>query len=118
MIWSDKKCHLGMRISCTEYSLDETHLTVKEGVLGKREEQTNLYRIADISVRQSLLDRIFKQGTLIIKSSDPTTPVFAIKNIKNFEDVKKKLNKAIDASRRQNVSTREYVNTEINDIDM
>lgn len=117
MIWNDKKCHLGLRISCTEYSLDETHLTVKEGVLGKREEQTNLYRITDISVRQSLLDRIFKQGTLIIKSSDPTTPVFEVKNIKNFEDVKKKLNKAIDNSRKQNVSTREYVNTEFEDID-
>jgi len=117
MIWSDKKCHLGMRISCTEYSLDDTHLIVREGVLGKREEQTNLYRIVDISVKQSLIDRICKQGTLVIRSSDPSTQEFEIKNIKNFSDVKNKLNKAIDNSRRRNVTTREFVNTEFDDLD-
>ena len=64
LIWRDRKRYLGMPISFTIYGVYEkedvwTKLFVQTGLLNTRVEEVHIYRIDDLSVKQSLFDKIF-----------------------------------------------------------
>lgn len=44
------------------------------GVLSKHIESLEMHRIVDVSLRQNLLQRVLGIGTVVIRSTDPTTP--------------------------------------------
>ena len=85
--WKDRKRVLGMPITFTRYYLvedpDWTKVFVKTGLLFTREEEVNLYRIYDISLTQSLGEKIFGGGTIVLYSKDESTPTLVIRHIKN-----------------------------------
>ena len=85
--WKDRKRVLGMPITFTRYYLvedpDWTKVFVKTGLLFTREEEVNLYRIYDISLTQSLGEKIFGVGTIVLYSKDESTPTLVIRHIKN-----------------------------------
>lgn len=95
-IWSDKKRILGMPISFTTYSLSEDRLFVDTGLIKLQSDEILLYRIRDLSFSQTLGQRIFGVGSVIIQSSDKTSPVLEIKNIKNAYDVKELIHENVE----------------------
>ena len=95
-IWSDKKRILGMPISFTTYSLSQDRLFIDQGFIKLRCEEILLYRVRDLSVSQSLGQRIFGVGSIIIQSSDKTSPVLELRNIKNAYDVKELIHENVE----------------------
>lgn len=95
-IWSDKKHILGMPISFTTYSLSEDRFFVDKGLIKLQCDEILLYRIRDLSVSQTLGQRIFGVGSIIVQSSDKTTPVLEIRNIKNAYDVKELIHENVE----------------------
>lgn len=95
-IWSDKKRILGMPISFTTYSLSQDRLFINQGFIKLRCEEILLYRVRDLSVSQSLGQRIFGVGSVIIQSSDKTSPVLELRNIKNAYDVKELIHENVE----------------------
>lgn len=87
-IWSDKKHILGMPISFTTYSLSEDRLFIDSGFIKQQSEEILLYRVRDLSVSRTLGQRLFGVGSVTIQSSDKTSPILELKNIKNVVDVK------------------------------
>lgn len=82
IIWKDKKRIMGMPISFTRYSLSSDRLYTSVGAVNIKDDEVLLYRVRDISVRRSLWQRIFKLGTVTVNTSDKSTPVVVLKNIK------------------------------------
>ena len=82
-IWKDRKRILGMPLSFTRYKLSEDRLFVSTGFFTVRDEEMLLYRIRDITTQRTLWQRLFGVGTIIIQSSDKTTPTLKILNIRN-----------------------------------
>ena len=82
IIWSDKKRILGMPISFTRYALSEDRLYITVGAINIKYDEILLYRVRDISVRRSLWQRLTKLGTVTVNTSDKSTPVVVLKNIK------------------------------------
>ena len=120
IIWTDKKrIWCGLPWTFTRYSLSPDRLYIKRGIFTIREDEVRLYRIRDISLRQSFLQRIFSLGTVNISSSDSTMGNFQLVNIKGSRDVKEMLSDAVETEReRKRVSMREFVDYgEMNDID-
>ncbi|MBP3879817.1 MAG: PH domain-containing protein [Lachnospiraceae bacterium] len=111
IIWTDKKrLWCGLPWTFTRYSLSADRLFIKRGILTIREDEVRLYRIRDISLRQSFLQRIFGLGTINISSSDSTMGNFQLINIKNSRDVKEMLSDTVEIEReRKRVSMREFV---------
>jgi uncharacterized membrane protein YdbT with pleckstrin-like domain len=110
LIWTDKKRILGMPISFTRYSLTEDRLFVKTGILNTVQEETLLYRVRDLSFKQSLWQRIFGVGTVIVHSSDKTSPHTELKNIKLPFEVKELLHKNVEKMKKENkVRANEFV---------
>ena len=95
-LWSDKKRILGMPISFTTYSLSDDRLFVDKGLVRLQSDEILLYRGRVLSVSQTLGQRIFCVGSIIVQSSDKTSPVLEIRNIKTPFDVKELLHQHVE----------------------
>lgn len=98
-LWQDRKRHLGLPISFTQYSLSEDRLFVTEGFLNIRDDEVLLYRVRDIDTHRSLWQRLFGVGTVTVISSDKTRPTLVMKNIKEPLMVKELVHKQVEKTK-------------------
>ena len=96
-LWKDRKRFLGMPLSFTRYAMSADRLFFSVGFLSVRDEEILLYRVRDISVKRTLWQRIFGVGNVIVSSSDRSTPMFTLKNIKHPMDVKEMIHTQVEA---------------------
>lgn len=90
LLWTDKKnTFFGKPWSFTRYLLFQDRFLVKRGFFTRRQEELRLYRVKDVVLRQTILQRIFHVGTLTIISTDASTARFQLINIKTPEYVAK-----------------------------
>lgn len=111
IVWSDRKrIWCGLPWTFTSYRLSEDRLFIKRGFLNLREDEVRLYRIKDMVLRRSLLQRIFGMGTIEVMSSDSSMSNFALINIKRSGEVKEQLSTLVEEERqRKKVSSREFM---------
>lgn len=109
-LWSDCKrvVFFGLPLSFTKYRLTTNRLFVNTGFLTQREDEVRLYRITDVSLSRTLMQRVFGLSTIYCNSSDKTLGNFDIINIKDGEEVKEILSQSVERERiARRVSTRE-----------
>ncbi|MCI9147702.1 MAG: PH domain-containing protein [Hungatella sp.] len=108
-LWKDKKHHLWFPLSFTTYYIEDERLMIKEGFLSTTLEETLLYRIVDLTFRQSLAGKLFGTGDIILKTKVDSTPEITLKNIKKPMEVRRLLSQAIEESRQtRNVVGKEF----------
>ncbi len=98
-VWTDKKRILGMPISFTRYILTNKKLITRKGFLSVTEDEVELYRVVDKSLKLPLGQRIFGCGTVVINCRDTDTPVKEVLSIKNPRDFMQKLEENVDVQR-------------------
>ncbi len=64
------------------YRLTSKRVVVETGLLGKRLEQVDLYRVNDYTVVRPIGQRVLGTGDLILRTIDRTSPVVAIRGIR------------------------------------
>ena len=119
-LWSDCKrvVFFGLPLSFTKYRLTTNRLFVNTGFLTQREDEVRLYRITDVSLSRTLMQRVFGLSTIHCNSSDKTLGNFDIINIKDGEEVKEILSQSVERERiARRVSTRENIIDESDDDD-
>ncbi|MCI7129205.1 MAG: PH domain-containing protein [Lachnospiraceae bacterium] len=111
IVWRDRKrVWCGLPWTFTKYELSREKLIIKTGFFTQNQDEVRLYRILDLSLKRSLMQRMFGLGTIQCHSVDKTMKNFEIKNIKNSEHVKNQLSDLIEEARRTNrVSSREFM---------
>lgn len=111
IVWQDRKrVWCGLPWTFTKYELSKQKLIIKTGFFTQNQDEVRLYRVLDLSLKRSLLQRIFGLGTINCHSVDKTMKNFEIKNIKNSENVKNQLSDLIEEARKANrVSSREFM---------
>lgn len=95
-LWHDRKRFMGMPLSFTRYRLTEDRFLVVTGLLNTKYEEIVLYRIKDISLRRTLWQKLFGMGTVIVQSSDTTTAVLNVKNIRKSFEFKELLHATVE----------------------
>ena len=93
LLWSDKKRHMGLPLSVTRYYLVRkpgawVKVFTDVGLTYSEIEETNVYRIRDVSFSQSLFGKMFNTGTVTLISSDSSDDTIVLKNIKNPYNVR------------------------------
>lgn len=88
VLWKDRKRWCGMPLSFTRYYLIEKENTwlklfTSIGLLSTVDEEVNVFRIFDISVYQSLFDKLFNVGTITLYVNDESTDKLYIRKVKN-----------------------------------
>lgn len=96
MKWSDRSRILGMPITFTKYSMSDDRIFCEKGLLSVKFEEIQLYRVRDISMKITLGQRIFGVGSILLQSSDKTSPVLELKNIKNPREVKEMIHRQVE----------------------
>lgn len=104
-IWRDRKRYFGLPISFTIYGIYEKKdawqkLFVQTGLLNTNVEELHIYRIDDLTVKQTLFDKIFKVGSIIVYCQDASNDHVVIKCVKEPYKVRAILNDMIEAARK------------------
>jgi membrane protein YdbS with pleckstrin-like domain len=84
------------------YRLTSHRLVIERGILSKTEDRILLVDIDDITVQQGLIDRMLDIGTVVLNTSDNSSPVLIMRGIENPRQV----GDAIDEARRAERSRR------------
>lgn len=71
--WKQLGCH---------YRVTTRRIVIESGVLSKRMEQVDLYRINDYTVERPFLQRLLGTGNILLKSMDKSTPELDLENIR------------------------------------
>jgi uncharacterized membrane protein YdbT with pleckstrin-like domain len=64
------------------YRLTTRRVVVETGILNKRLEQVDLYRVSDYTVLRPVSQRILGTGNLLLRTLDRTSPEVLVSNIK------------------------------------
>ncbi|MHB1454508.1 MAG: PH domain-containing protein [Saccharofermentanales bacterium] len=106
----------GLPFTFTTYSLGNKSLTLRRGLLTSTEDDILLFRIMDVSVRRTLMQKIVGLGTLKVMSTDKTNPELEIKNIKHVKNFKAILSERVEKERlRMRFKTGELMGSDFDD---
>ena len=89
----------GIPWTFTKYTLTPKRIILNEGLLRSTENEILLYRIIDIELSKTLFQKIFKLGTVTVKSKDASHPILEIKNIINARAFRDSLAEAVENER-------------------
>ena len=99
VLWQDRRRYLGLPLSFTIYSFSMNKFYYKKGIFNITSEEILLYRILDITFKQSIWQKIFSVGSVILTTADKTTPLLVIQNIKTPDRVRKALSTLVEQRR-------------------
>jgi len=88
-------------LKSTFYRLTPDRLEYHRGLIGRKVDNIDLFRVADYKMDRSILDRILGIGTIKLFSSDKTDPEFLIYKVKNPQRVFDILSKSTFAADRK-----------------
>jgi uncharacterized membrane protein YdbT with pleckstrin-like domain len=73
---------LWWRSRSRHYRLTTKRVVVETGILNKRLEQVDLYRVSDYTVLRPISQRLLGTGNLVLRTLDHTSPEVPVRNIK------------------------------------
>jgi uncharacterized membrane protein YdbT with pleckstrin-like domain len=85
----------------TEYRLTTQRFFVKRGLIARRLDEVELFRVKDVTVRQSIVQRILGYGDVTVLSTDDSTPMLVMTSIADPMGAKERLRTAYRAARRR-----------------
>ena len=105
ILWKDRKRWCGMPLSFTRYYLVEKpgswlKLFSSIGFFSTAEEEVNVFRIFDISVYQSLSNKIFGTGTITLHVNDESCDKIELTRVKNPHQVRAMIADLVERERR------------------
>lgn len=108
---------LGLPFTFTTYTVTEDMLTIDSGVFTRIENDCYMYKIIDVKLETSLLERMFKLGTIICYTGDTTHPELRIEHIKNAKAIKNFILEVSETARkkRRTLNTLDIGNGDISD---
>lgn len=99
ILWQDRRRYLGLPLSFTIYSFSKNKFYLKTGIFNTKSEEILLYRVLDITYKQSFGQKIFGVGSVVLNTADKTTPILEIKSIKTPDRVRKALSTLVEQRR-------------------
>ena len=81
------------------YEITTERLRITRGILSKRMDEMELYRVKDSSIEQPFFLRIFKLSNLVIRTSDVSTPQITLKAIENARVTRENLRGCVEKMR-------------------
>lgn len=101
IIYKERKRLLffGLPWTFTKYTITPSLVTLDQGLLRTTEDDCYMYKIQDVRLSCTLIERMFKLSTIICYTGDVTNPELRLVHIKNGKEIKNYLIKASEAAR-------------------
>ncbi|HAX09962.1 MAG TPA: hypothetical protein DCX68_07935 [Marinobacter hydrocarbonoclasticus] len=88
-----------LEVKYTKYELTTQRLRTRYGVLNRKTNELELYRVRDYQLEEPFFLRLFSLGNVILRTSDRTSPVVTIRAIENGEELREKLRQYVEECR-------------------
>jgi len=85
----------------TEYKLTTQRFFLKQGLIAKHLEELELFRVKDITVNQGIFQRMLGTGSVIILSTDDSTPRIVMRCIAMPTEIKEIIRNTYRAARKK-----------------
>ncbi len=97
----------GLPWTFTKYTVTPDLITINQGLLNTTEDDCYMYKVQDVTLKTSLVERIFGLSTVVCYTGDVTNPELSMVHIRNAKEIKSYLLKASEAARlkRRTIST-------------
>jgi uncharacterized membrane protein YdbT with pleckstrin-like domain len=83
------------------YSLTPQRLEIEHGILGKRYESIELWRVRDVILEQTLLERVRGVGRITVVSSDPVEPTLVVGPVASAKRLYEQLRDTVAHARKE-----------------
>jgi uncharacterized membrane protein YdbT with pleckstrin-like domain len=90
--WWENKCRV--------YVVTTERIKMSQGVITKRTEELELYRVKDTTVVEPFLSRLFNAGDIHLTTSDVSNPLLTLEAIKNVHTVREELRRSVESYRQ------------------
>lgn len=123
MAYTERKRLLffGLPWTFTKYTVETEVITIDRGFLKTEEDDCYMYKVQDVKLTTSLLERIFGLGTVVCYTGDVTNPKLELMHIKHAKEVKNYILETSEQERRRRrtLSTQNIgVDTELEEDDL
>ena len=97
----------GLPWTFTKYTITPSLLTITQGLLNTTEDDCYMYKIQDVKLNKTLIERIFGLATLTCYTGDVTHHEVKLEHVKNADEIKAYLLKTSEEARirRRTLST-------------
>lgn len=89
----------GLPWTFTKYIITDDMITIDTGFFKVEENDCYMYKVQDVKLTATLLERIFKLGTITCFTGDVTNPQLVFQHIKKSKEIKNYLLKASEEAR-------------------
>ena len=89
----------GLPFTFTKYVVGEDVLTIQTGFFTTKENDCYMYKIQDVKLTSSLLERMFGLGTVVCYTGDITHPDLSLVHVKHPKEIKAYLLKESEMAR-------------------
>lgn len=89
-----------IKVASVSYRVDTLRVEVERGILRKRIDNLELWRVKDIQFRQSLVQRMLSVGDIVLVTSDATNPSVELRGIPAPRALYDALRDAVDKVRQ------------------
>jgi uncharacterized membrane protein YdbT with pleckstrin-like domain len=83
------------------YTLTAQRLEVERGILGKRYESIDLWRVRDVALEQTLLERLRGVGRITVLSTDQMEPELLVGPVAAAKPLYERLRDAVAEARKE-----------------
>ena len=103
----------------TKYIVKEDAITINKGLFNKVENDCYMYKVQDVTLKQSLFERIVKLGTIVCYTGDTTHPELVLEHIRNSRTLKEYILKTSEEARlkRRTINTLDIGSGDMSDVD-
>ena len=91
----------GLPWTFTRYTIKDDMITIDSGFLNKEENDCYMYKVQDVKLKLSFMERILGLGTIECFTGDTTNPTLQLIHIKNAKVVKDFILQASEEARRK-----------------
>lgn len=78
----------GLPFTFTKYTIKEDRITISEGLLKTVENDCYMYKVQDVEHSATLMEKLFKLGTVICYTGDTTHARLVLNHVRNSKEIK------------------------------
>lgn len=89
-------------LSAKNYKITDQRIIITEGILSRKENEVELFRVRDLSVKQGIMQKMFNVGDITVRSAEVSQSTLFIKGIENAYEIREQLRNSMLQSRKDN----------------
>ncbi len=110
----------GLPFTFTKYTVKEELITIDSGLFKTVQNDCYMYKVQDVALTVTLIERIFGLGTIRCHTGDTTNPVLLIEHVRNAKAIKDFILDTSEKARlkRRTLNTLDIGTGEMSEVDL